>query len=246
MTFHIDRRIVVLAVACAAVAAGCVAVYALTGRWIYLFFVWNLFLAVLPVVVSVVVDRVGRVRPWVGWVGCAVWLPLFPNTVYVATDVVHLVRVPFFATYRGSCTDEGWPFHCYAGDASAWAQLVVMMGLVVVTLWLGLWSLGHVHAFLADRWGPVGGWSAVVAVAVATGYGVYLGRFVRLNSWEVLNPGVLVPRALDATNRFAAVFTAMFAVYVLVAYLLAWAFADRSPVRLGRVDRPAGDAPGRG
>ncbi|MCL2849345.1 MAG: DUF1361 domain-containing protein [Micrococcales bacterium] len=238
MGFLLDRRIVVLVVACVVEAAGCWGVFVVTGRPVFWFFVWNLFLAVLPALVSLVVDRLGPSRPWVGWVGCLVWLPLFPNTVYVVTDVVHITRVEFFAHRRGWCTEEGWPFHCYAGDETVWAQLIVLMGLVVLTLWIGLWSLAHVHTFLASRWGRTAGWCAVVVVAGAAGYGVYLGRFVRLNSWEVLNPTVLVPQVVDATNQFAAVFTVMFGVYVLVAYLLFWAFTT-APARDGRTSARA-------
>jgi uncharacterized membrane protein len=234
MTSRIDRRLVVLAVACLVVTVGCLAVYAATERRLFVSFVWNLFLAVLPVVASVVVDVSGRVRPWVGWVACALWLPLFPNTVYVTTDIIHLHRVWF----GGS---EPWPFHTYTSDMVAWSQLFVLAGLVVLTLYLGLWSLSHVHAFLTARWGRVRALVAVVGVALACGYGVYLGRFVRLNSWEVLQPDTLVPTVVRSTNEFTGTFTLLVAGYVLVTYALFWAFADRSPVRLGT---PAPTAPG--
>ncbi|MCL2091535.1 MAG: DUF1361 domain-containing protein [Micrococcales bacterium] len=227
MTFHIDRRLVVLALACVVVTVGCLVVYAVTERWLFLSFVWNLFLAVLPLVASTVVDVHGRVRPWVGWVACAVWLPLFPNTVYVTTDIIHLHRVRF-----GGDTVT-WPFHRYTDDIVAWSQLFVLAALVVLTLYLGLWSLSHVHTFLTARWGQAWALVAVVGVALACGYGIYLGRFVRLNSWEVLRPDTLVPLLVSSANEFTVTFTGLVAAYVLLTYALFWAFADRSPVRLG-------------
>ncbi len=231
MSPPIDRRLVVLAAACVVVTVGCVVVYSMTERRLFLSFVWNLFLAVLPLVASVVVDVHGRTRPWVGWVACAVWLPLFPNTVYVTTDIIHLRRVWFGG-------DDAWPFDVYTSDMVAWSQLFVLAALVVLTLYLGLWSLSHVHTFLAARWGRVRALLTVVGVAVACGYGIYLGRFVRLNSWEVLQPDTLAPTLVRSANGSAVVFTGMVAGYLLLTYALFWAFVDRSPVRLGAVHSP--------
>lgn len=248
MTSPTDRRLVVLAVACVVEAAGCLAVYAVTERLLFRAFVWNLFLAVLPLVASVVVDVYGRARPWVGWVACTVWLPLFPNTVYVTTDIIHLRRVWFGG-------DEPWPFHIYTSDMVAWSQLFVLAGLVVLTLCLGLWSLSHVHTFLTARWGRAWALVAVVGTALACGYGIYLGRFARLNSWEVLQPDILLPALVRSANGTAVTFTGLVAGYVLLTYALFWAFADRSPVRLGALSpareqeapdpRPAYSLPGR-
>lgn len=226
MTAPIDRRLVVLAMACAVETVGCLVLYATTERLLFVGLVWNLFLAILPLVASVVVDVLGPRRPWVGWAACAVWLLMFPNTVYVTTDLIHLRPVWF-----GS--DEPWPFHRYTGDMIGWSQLFVLAGLVMLTLWLGLWSLSHVHTFLVAQWGQAWARAAVVGAALACGYGIYLGRFLRLNSWDALQPSSLVPLAVRSVNGFAVTFTVLVAGYVLFTYALYWAFADRSPVRLG-------------
>src|SRR5690242_8142829 len=54
------------------------------------FMVWNLYLAVVPTVIAVVLFR--RVtRVGLAWfAGFAVWLLFLPNAPYVLTDVMHL------------------------------------------------------------------------------------------------------------------------------------------------------------
>ncbi|MCL2467981.1 MAG: DUF1361 domain-containing protein [Micrococcales bacterium] len=236
MTWPVDRRIVVLAMACVVETVACLAVYEITGRWLFRSFVWNLFLAVLPLVASLVAERYGSRRPWVGWVACVVWLPLFPNTVYVTTDLIHLHRVSF-----GGDKDSSWPFLRYSDDLAAWLQLFVLAGLVFVALYLGLWSLSHMQAFWSARWGRPWALVAVVGASVACGYGIYLGRFARANSWEVLAPNTLVPTLVDSANTFAIAFAGLVAAYLLLAYALFHAFADPSPVQLGA---PRHDTPG--
>jgi len=53
---------------------------------------------------------------------------------------------------------------------------------------------------------------------MASGYAVYLGRFLRLNSWDVLRPMLLLQRALLYTDGFALWFSASFGAYIFCTY----------------------------
>ena len=61
---------------------------------------------------------------------------------------------------------------------------------------LGAVSLARVHAIVRDAIGPRAALATVLAASLASGYGIYLGRFVRLNSWDVaLHPLAVLARA---------------------------------------------------
>jgi uncharacterized membrane protein len=152
---------------------------------LYHFLVWNLFLAWIPVVCAVAAWLVSRKSQWkpamyqslaIPFLLC--WLLFFPNAPYLVTDMIHLAprsRVPL------------------------WYDVVLLMSFVWNGLILGFVSLSVVHSLFEQWFGRAAGWT-VVGVALAAGsFGVYLGRFLRWNSWDLL----LQPRllALDIVNH---------------------------------------------
>ena len=154
--------------------------------------VWNLLLALVPAVLAVLLFRSGR-RPTVGWwLGLGVLLLFLPNAPYVLTDVVHLPH-----QIRSTPSDE-----------------VVLFGLIPQFAILILVGFGA-YAFtvlLLERWLLRAGWSrrAVLAVDLAIhlacGVGVFLGRVWRFNSWDLAHrPGevlkVVVGGLLDPQPR---------------------------------------------
>ena len=56
----------------------------------------------------------------------------------------------------------------------------------------GFVSLHLVQSAVSTRWSQAWGWLIAVVVLGLSGFGVYLGRFARYNSWDVLTR----PRAL--------------------------------------------------
>ena len=165
-----------------------------TGDFTFGFLLWNLTLALVPYALALP-RRGGAPR-------MLAWLLFFPNAPYIVTDLIHLRprAVPYW-------------FDVLMLAAFAWAGLVS-----------GCLSLQRMHARVDARHGTRIGWAFVAAVALASGLGIWLGRFVRLNSWDVVaNPGalfeavsVLVLHPLDSIQAWGvAVF---FGAFVLVVY----------------------------
>lgn len=138
-----------------------------TGTMRYEFLVWNLFLAFVPLVASsllAVADR--RHAPTVVQAGCfAVWLVFLPNAPYLLTDLIHL--------------------H-YRPPVPLWYDLALLLSYALTGLLLGYVSLAVVQRIVARRFGAAAGWLVAVASLGLSGFGIYLGRFLRWNSWEVL------------------------------------------------------------
>jgi uncharacterized membrane protein len=162
----------------------------------------NLLLAWIPVVLGAVAAR-GPVS--LALVGPA-WLVFLPNAPYLLTDLVHLAPRP---------------------PVPLWFDVALLGGVGLLGVWMGAVSVGHV-ADAVRRWcGPAAEHALLVAVPLLCGFGMYLGRTLRWNSWDLaLRPlavlGDLAPLVLDPV-RHAEVwaFTATFGGLFLVATLAA-------------------------
>ncbi|MEW6306239.1 MAG: DUF1361 domain-containing protein [Verrucomicrobiota bacterium] len=203
--------LVTLLVLCGASAVGVVLLLArmkVSGSPNFRFLPWNLLLAWLPLFFAVgawFCHRLGRGRTW-AFAGCAVaWLLFFPNAPYIVTDLVHLrPRAP----------------------VPMWYDIILILTFAFTGLLLGFFSLRLMQHLVAHRWGWVAGWAFAGLAAGLAGFGVFLGRFLRWNSWDAL----LQPWALlgDIAQRLANpwphkhgfLFAALFAVFLFSAYTL--------------------------
>lgn len=157
---------------------------------------WNLFLAWVPWGLALVLPFTRRLF----WPVFCVWLAFFPNAPYLLTDLVHLkqrVGVPLW-------------FDVLFLSAFAWAGCTV-----------GWDSLSRVHFELQRRVGAFRAALLVSAVVLATGLGVFLGRFERLNSWEVVTDPLQVALTTSAVllEPRALLYSLAFAGFVGAGYL---------------------------
>jgi len=189
----------------------CVALLALrfhsSGSTGFSFLIWNLFLAAIPLGFSLLLEKV---RHWsLALPLLASWLLFFPNAPYVLTDLVHL-RV--------------------RGDVPLWLDLLMLLSFALVSLWMGFQSLRLVQHWVARRTSTAVSWLFVLTSLILSGFGIYLGRFLRWNSWDIISrPGALLGditmRLMDplAHGRTWGV-TLGFGGLLIIAYLF-WIFA---------------------
>jgi uncharacterized membrane protein len=194
-----------------------------TGSWHLRWLVWNLFLAWVPYGASLLADwlRVRRPeRPWRVLIPAAVWLAFLPNAPYLVTELMHL-------TQR---TDQ-WLY---------WYDVITIAALAWTGCVLGAVSLGIMQGIVARYLGRAIGWLFVLGAAGLCGFGIYVGRFQRWNSWDLLvNP-------LSLLRDLATVFQhpmqqprpwalcALFAAFVLASYLTLVAARSALPAGVER------------
>ncbi len=139
------------------------------------FLVWNLFLAWLPLLFALGVcwlEQSARPRRWPFVAAAGGWFFFFPNAPYILTDIIHL----------GSKSQRYY-----------WPDLVLILLFAITGLVLGFLSLFLMHRLVASRFGWPNGWIFVAAMTALSGFGIYAGRFLRWNSWDVLfNPLALL------------------------------------------------------
>ena len=180
------------------------------------YLIWNLFLAWLPLGFAVLAterfDATKGLRDRKFLALGIAWLLFFPNAPYIFTDLVHVL-----ATWR----------------QSFWAELMLILLVAMTGFLAGFLSLQVMHALATRLWGRIAGWLFVVAVSGLSWFGVYLGRFVRLNSWDVLlNPVRLLERTSTAglnlvTQWQHTKFLILFSLFLLLAYVMLFALTLR-------------------
>ncbi len=202
-----------------------------TGNLHYGFLVWNLFLAWLPLWFALLAEdyfarNSNRAKP-AGkfWVLSALWLLFLPNAFYIFTDLIHLTN----------------RFHF-----NFWVDLSVILSCALTGLVLGFMSLFLMQALVVRRYGPLAGWGFVMLSAGLSSFGIYLGRFLRFNSWDViakpsqLFQGITTFATGQAPPQHFAFF-ALFAVFLFVGYVMLYALTHL-PAGMRLTSAPAPDS----
>jgi len=184
---------------------------AATGKSRYVFLAWNLLLAWLPLVFAVLARenyRGGEKPSWRCLTFSAAWLLFFPNAPYIFTDLIHLT-----SRYYGHF----------------WVDLAVVLSCAFTGLMLGFLSLYLMQSVVTRMLGRAAGWLFVAGAAGLGSFGIYLGRFLRFNSWDIVAKPAELYQGISsvATGQFAhrgqLAFLALFATFIFIAYVMLYA-----------------------
>ena len=174
--------------------------------------IWNLFLAWIPFILAYVAHAVSWRRMWLYLVIPVVaflWLIFFPNAPYMLTDLQDLARV--------------------TNSAPLWYDVIIVVWCSWTAMLLGIVSLYLMQNIVLRTFGRFVAWAFVFVISALSSFGIYIGRFVRLNSWDILqNPtetamdilGVII----DPSRRLAA-FTLSYTFFFMFVYLLLYSFS---------------------
>ena len=196
----------------ALILASAISVGMLTARALYsrelkfAFLPFNLLLAWIPLIFALFVYtlRARRSQQWLLLGVCAlVWFIFFPNAPYLITDLVHLKTRP---------------------PIPRWYDLIVFMSFAWTGLFLGYLSLYLMQEVIRSWLGRAASWRFAIAMLALGAMGVFLGRFWRWNSWELLTRPIGL--AGDAVRRLgempigeAAAFSSTFFAFSLMIYV---------------------------
>jgi uncharacterized membrane protein len=185
---------------------------------VYLFLVWNLFLAWVPYYGSLGAAAIQRRYPTDWWRLLApggLWLLFFPNALYIVTDFVHLRAIT---------------------PIPLWFDI----GLIAICAWSGcllaVASLRNMQTLVGTFLGCTASWLFVVGVVGLNGLGIYLGRFLRWNSWDLfLHPHGVLSDALaivihPRSHSQATGVICMFGALLLACYVTLAGIEKRNPL----------------
>lgn len=135
------------------------------------FLPWNLLLAWLPLIFAWLLyqntSKFGLVWSKKNAVLFTLWLLFLPNAFYIITDYIHLA----------DSRPENLVF-----------DVALITTYMFVGVILGVTSLLLVHDRALKRFGRNAHWLPM-GVILASGFAIYLGRYLRWNSWDIIfNP----------------------------------------------------------
>jgi len=140
-----------------------------TDNFTYLFLGWNLFLAWVPLLFSLIwKHRLALSKPLAKWKQLGLfflWLLFWPNAPYLITDLVHLNK---------------W------FNPAQWMDILLFFAAAATGLLVGMYSLHKVHQLLNRNFTNLFSWCIVLASIILSSYGIYLGRVQRWNSWDIV------------------------------------------------------------
>ena len=181
----------------------------LNQSFFLLFLVWNLFLAVIPFAITLYLKSKYEHSKisLLFWFG--VWLLFLPNAPYIVTDLLHLHGQDKYLMWLDVLVITSFSFN----------------GLIL--FFLSVMEMENIlRSYLSERQQ----FFLINAIMLLTGFGMYLGRFLRYNSWEIIqNPFALFADIVDillhpTENLQAWVFTLAFAAFLNVGYWMVKAF----------------------
>lgn len=173
----------------------------------YIFLVWNLFLAWIPFFISSAIINSSRkgFPPYILVFLLPLWLVFFPNAPYILTDLFHLKQKT---------------------SIPIWFDLMLILSYAWTGLMTGFLSLLDIQQFIRERFSNISSWMVVFTVLILSSYGVYLGRFERWNSWDIVfDPIYLIKDILDTfKHQRTFAITLLMAAFLILSYLTLFNF----------------------
>ena len=164
--------------------------------------IWNLFLAFVPLIISFWLFRQSAHRSVIWWAIFLVFVAFLPNAPYVLTDTIHLPEL-------------------IARNYPLYVVLLILIPQYILFIWAGFQA--YVIALMRlDNYLIYLGKEQYLKVANAIAHvlcvvGIYLGRFERFNSWDlVTQPLVVAKTALHDLIGIWQILT------MAIAWLLIW------------------------
>lgn len=205
-----NERIALLAVVSAASIALLVIRFVGTENLGFIFMIWNLFLAWIPLLFIKWVWEQQKVKPsslFVLAIYLTIWLLFFPNAPYLITDIKHL---------RG------------VSEQMIWYDSLMLFLFAFSGFLTGLYSIRIVYRIINHRWKSRAAWFTIGASMILSGFGVFLGRYGRWNSWDIVTqPGALLRGIISsAQDPLAIKHTFAFSFVLMLLYFAFHFFAE--------------------
>ncbi|MEL0652593.1 DUF1361 domain-containing protein [Algibacter sp. TI.3.09] len=174
----------------------------------YLFLVWNLFLAAIPYAITIYLVSIPKLKKITLLLAFGIWLLFLPNAPYILTDMWHLR---------------------YNEPHIFWLDILLISAFAFDGMMLFYFSVTDMKTVLLKFLNKRKTSFILTFVFFISAFGVYLGRFLRYNSWEILtNPKVLFIDIINMIvqplgNKEVWLFTLLFGAFFSLGY---WIFTN--------------------
>jgi uncharacterized membrane protein len=182
-----------------------------------LFLGWNMILATVVFFLSrllIYLDQ-RKVHGVFLWMTFGFWILFFPNSFYILTDFIHLEAYDFFIDYP----------NIYAMEMNDWLVMAHITIGALIALKLGLSSITLLEEHFLQKL-KLKPYKIIILTTLflLSSTGIYIGRFLRFNSWDILRVFHIIQALFDEW-QFMIGFILVFTIIHWVSYLL---FANRT------------------
>ena len=176
-----------------------------SGRLSYGFLAWNLFLAYVPYFISQWIERHQQIlRSRIKLLPLVfIWILFMPNSFYILTDLFHLENM---------------------NNGHSWFDLTLILSFAWSGIIFGILSIRKMEMLLKKAKGNLVSGFIICAVMWLNAFGVYIGRFLRFNTWDIIvNPFSLLAEIADMIfnpydYRYAWAMSVCFAFFMIIIY----------------------------
>jgi uncharacterized membrane protein len=177
----------------------------LNKSFFFLFLIWNVFLAIIPYAITMYLNTIPKLSKLKLGFWFIVWLAFLPNAPYIVTDLIHI---------RSGQT------------RLLWLDILVVLSFALSGLFLFYLSVMDMQTMISRQFKKVPTHTVTIIILLLCGFGVYLGRFLRYNSWEIISePKYLISDIVNIViapfqHTEAWLFTLGFGTFLIVGFWL--------------------------
>ena len=180
----------------------------LNKSYFFLCLIWNVFLAIIPYAITIYLNTTPNLSKLKLIFWSIIWLAFLPNAPYIVTDLIH-IRI--------------------GNDALLWLDILVVLSFALSGLLVFFMSIIDMQRLVKCKFEKTPIATLTIIILFLCGFGVYLGRFLRYNSWEIISqPQILFLDVLNIIiapfqNFDAWLFTLGFGMFLVVGF---WMFKN--------------------
>lgn len=179
--------------------------------FLHLMMGWNMLLALIPFAITFFIKRSKNIEPYIFILIFILWLLFFPNSFYFLTDLIHITKLDIYVLENNQFV--------YNEDIIEWLKFTHLMLGAIAGAFLGLTSLYQMHIILSQKQikylTPI-----IIVIIFLSSIGIYIGRFLRFNSWDIFNPFLIIKTLIIKMNLFGLLFILLFFLIMLILYYL--------------------------
>lgn len=178
----------------------------LFGKYSLIFILWNILLSFMPFLIStllVIIKEKKNLKDLVFLFFGIIWLLFLPNAPYIVTDLMHIGVVRAVPALYDS---------------------ILLFSSAVVGIMFGFYSLIQMQELLIARFSKRVNKIIMFLIMILTSFGIYLGRFLRFNSWDVFtNPSYVLSGIKEIFSNKgdvieALTYTLLFSLFIVAIY----------------------------
>ncbi|MEN8908286.1 MAG: DUF1361 domain-containing protein [Clostridiales bacterium] len=176
--------------------------YIIGDAW-YSFLIWNLFLSWIPYFLSLFLYIMFKIKVFkfrnILFAGIGIiWIIFYPNLPYMVTDFIHIKNFD---------------------SVLMWYDFIVFSLFIYTSFFMGFVSIYIVFKIILKYYNIRIAVCFTTFMLLITSYGIYLGRFIRWNSWDIIfRPKALFESILSSINLNAIIFSLVFSLFLILVY----------------------------